>query len=256
MIGYDVEKKQEEKKVCPKCNEEIDNKAKFCPNCGTKISNDTDFYDNCIKEFIKKSKIDEFNSRIFELDDEKESSFIIKNTTVASNIFKLKIMKTVYARGLAYCREEQKELAIFDFSDVIKWVQELLNDSNSLKALENSDLEFDDKWYIYSIYFRGRLYIETDQYNLAIKDWNSFLNIVNRDGYEEIADFKEEIFEAYFYRALSYLMLKDTQRAKLDINKALELNPNNEDANALYKAINDENNKTIDIKELIKKIFS
>jgi tetratricopeptide (TPR) repeat protein len=258
MIGYNLEEKQKQKKVCPKCNEEIDNKAKFCPNCGTKVSNDAEFYDDCIKEFIKKGTIDEFNSKISELDVEKDSAFIIKNTTIASNIFKFKIIKTIYSRAFAYIKEGNKDLAIYDFADIIKWCDDIFNDkhSNEIIAKENSL----DVFYILSLIYKGGLLAELEEYDLAIKDLNSYLQIINEYYKNDIDSFKDDIFLAYFYRALSYSMLKDTQRAKLDIDKALELNPNDEDANDLYKAINDESNKNIDIKELItnigRKIFS
>jgi tetratricopeptide (TPR) repeat protein len=258
MIGYNLEEKQKQKKVCPKCNEEIDNKAKFCPNCGTKVSNDAEFYDDCIKEFIKKGTIDEFNSKISELDVEKDSAFIIKNTTIASNIFKFKIIKTIYSRAFAYIKEGNKDLAIYDFADIIKWCDDIFNDkhSNEIIAKENSL----DGFYILSLIYKGALLAELEEYDLAIKDLNSYLQIINEYYKDDIDSFKDDIFLAYFYRALSYSMLKDTQRAKLDIDKALELNPNDEDANNLYKAINDENNNNFDITDIIKnigkKIFS
>lgn len=256
MIGYNIEKKENKEnkvKVCHKCNEELDNKAKFCPNCGTKISNDIEFYNECLKDFIKKSKIDEFNSNILELDSKKDSSFIIKNTTVATNIFKFKIMGIIYARAFAYIQEEKKDLAIYDFSDIIDWCEDIFDDDHSYKIIceENSFYNF----YVPSLLYRGMLLVEKEKYDFAVKDFNSYLQIINENyEQEDIVNFKVDIFLAYFHRAYSYYMLKDIQRAKLDIDKALELNPNDEDANNLYKIINDENNKNIDIKELIKNI--
>lgn len=257
MIGYNIEEKQKQKKVCPKCNEEIDTKAKFCPNCGTKVSNDAEFYDDCIKEFIKKGTIDEFNSKILELDSE-DSAFIIKNTTIVSNIFKFKILKTIYSRAFAYIKEGNKDLAIYDFADIIKWCDDIFNDKHSNEIITKENTL--DVLYITSLMCKGALLAQVEEYDLAIKDLNSYLQIINEYYKEDIDSFKEDIFVAYFYRAFSYFMLKDTQRAKSDIDKALELNPNDEDANNLYKAINDENNNNFDITDIIKnigkKIFS
>ncbi|MCR4663624.1 MAG: zinc ribbon domain-containing protein, partial [Endomicrobiaceae bacterium] len=205
MIGYNLEGKEKQKekgkKVCPKCNEEIDNKAKFCPNCGTKISNDMAFYDECIKEFIKKEKIDEFNSRISELDSEKDSAFIIKNTTIAANIFKFKILKTISTRAFAYIEEGKKDLAIYDFANIIDWCRDIFNDKHSNEIITKENTL--DGFYILSLMYKGALLAEIEEYDLAIKDLNSYLQIINEYYKEDIDSFKEDIFMVYFYRALS-----------------------------------------------------
>ncbi len=154
---------------------------------------------------ISKSSIEK---QLFEALEAHSKQQFGKAIQIYSQILKQKLKPTIRSivynhRGMAYFVQGDYDKAIKDFSQAYKF------DAQNLRALNN----------------RGLAYRMQKRYDLALQDFTHSLEV---DAYQH---------EGYHMRALTYFDLQDFPKALNDCNRALNLKPDYQPAQALKKLI-------------------
>jgi tetratricopeptide (TPR) repeat protein len=123
--------------------------------------------------------------------------------------------ETIYLRGVAYGRKNEYDAAIKDLSQII-------NDP----LLKNNDSKLVALAYLY----RGEVYFELEQYDLADADFTQAIYINPNDS------------DAYFGKYLICLTKLDFANALLNIEQALKIEPTND----LYREAFQETNELLE----------
>ncbi|MCY6369320.1 tetratricopeptide repeat protein [Clostridium ganghwense] len=154
-----------------------------------------------------------------------------------------------FFRGISYSNLNKDKEAIADYSKALEIdsteILALINRGNMYskqgqydKAMQDYTqiIKLDNKnFYVYAN--RGVVYFEKGEYNKALEDFNEVIKQNNKYSY------------GYVCRGAVYVKLGNYTKAVQDYKKAAELDPNNQEANTLYKnlkALLDKNKKKLD----------